>query len=118
MCGSCWAFSAVSAIEGHHFIQTGTLLSLAEQQVVDCDKTCYGCNGGWQAKAMQWNQGTALALEGDYPYTAKDGVCQTVAGTVKTTAVNNVQARSIPALKAAIEKGPVSVTVEADKAAF
>ena len=46
-CGSCWAFSATAAIEGHHAIQQGQLLSLAEQQMVDCDTSCYGCNGGW-----------------------------------------------------------------------
>ena len=46
-CGSCWAFSATSAIESSHFQATGELLNLAEQQQVDCNKNCYGCNGGW-----------------------------------------------------------------------
>lgn len=46
-CGSCWAFSAVASMEGVYQIATGNLLKFSEQQAVDCDTACYGCNGGW-----------------------------------------------------------------------
>ena len=74
-CGSCWAFSSTGAMEGAHYIASGKLESFSEQQLVDCVKTCAGCNGGLQSLAFRYLEKHNMELESVYPYTGKDGTC-------------------------------------------
>jgi hypothetical protein len=116
MCGSCWSFSATSTIESRYFIKTGYLLNLSEQEFVDCDPNSLGCNGGMAASAYQYAIENGMEEGADYPYTAKDGKCSYDRSKVhvEVTAFAWVTPKSVDQLKAAIEQGPTSVSVQAD----
>ncbi|KVH97058.1 Cysteine peptidase, asparagine active site-containing protein [Cynara cardunculus var. scolymus] len=72
--GSCWAFSVVGAIESAHALDTGELIRLSEQELVDCDNYDYGCNGGNMDTAFRWViKNGGIDTEADYPYTSGNG---------------------------------------------
>jgi cathepsin F len=78
-CGSCWAFSATENIESVWALAGNQLIQLAPQQIVDCDKTDAGCNGGDTTTAFDYVvKAGGIELESSYPYTAKDGTCKAV----------------------------------------
>jgi len=121
-CGSCWAFSAVCAIESANYLQKkmSKVPTYSEQQVVDCDKQDgnEGCNGGDMRTAMKWVEKHSLQTESDYPYKGRDGRCKSGKGVGSVTNYTNVPSGSPSQLKAAIAKQPVSVAVEADTDVF
>lgn len=56
-------------MEGQHFRKKGKLVSLSEQQLVDCSKENYGCNGGHMDLAFKYIKKTGgIEGESDYPY--------------------------------------------------
>jgi len=121
-CGSCWAFSAVGAIESLLAITTGQVTELSEQQLVDCS-TPYGnngCNGGDMFLGFKYVADHGIVVESSYPYTAADGTCNVPANvpTFHISGYRNVTANSSAALQAAVAKNPVSVAIEADTSEF
>jgi len=119
-CGSCWAFSSTGALEGANFVSTGKLISLSEQQLVDCstDYGNMGCNGGLMDAAFNYTSTHSLETETQYPYTGRDGTCKTGTGSVQNKAWSDVAANSPSQLQLAVSQGPVSVAIEADKMVF
>merc|ERR1719468_1244250 len=76
-CGSCWAFSAMAALESGYAIASGNLLVLAEQQLIDCDKNDGACNGGWPSSAYDnYLKGVGICSQDSYPIPQPDYVPQ------------------------------------------
>jgi len=122
-CGSCWSFSTTGSLEGAWEIATGKLVSLSEQQFVDCDKRDSGCSGGLMDTAFKYAEKNALCTEESYSYKGRASSCKASSCSVGipkggVTGFKDVATDDDQALMEAVAKGPVSIAIEADKSAF
>ncbi len=121
-CGSCWSFSTTGAVEGANSISKGSLISLSEQELVDCSRKYgnMGCRGGLMDNAFEYIIDNGLCTENDYPYTGKDDSCVSDKCNSVVTLTNcfDVTSQNELALKEAVSKQPVSVAIEADTRTF
>merc|ERR1712187_393050 len=96
-------------------------MGLSEQQLVDCSKQNSGCNGGLMDYAFQFYEGTSVATEASYPYTASDGRCKSsyTAAIPEGGVTGYRDISSESALHDAVANvGPISVAIEADQMSF
>ncbi|KAF4709129.1 hypothetical protein FOZ62_011235, partial [Perkinsus olseni] len=132
-CGSCWAFSATGALEGLHKNVSGELVSLSEEELIDCSSKYnnMGCVGGLPNQAFQYVADHGLESEKDYPYQSKNASplipvvlpCDSESrkDVIKAHSVShvNVKPKSKSSLLAAVASaGPISVGLDGWSKAF
>ena len=120
-CGSCWTFATTGTVESANAIFGVGLVSLAEQQLVDCVTVDDGCGGGMTYDAYTYLMDHYAYLEADYKYTATDGNCkydESKASSVTLDTYVCVQPQTPDAMKVAVAQQPVAISIDAGSDVF
>jgi len=123
-CGSCWSFSSTGSLEGAWFLKTKNLVSLSEQNLIDCSTSQgnEGCNGGFMDLAFSYvisNNG--IDTEASYPYTATGpNQCEFMRANVGADikSYHNIPSGSESDLMEATFQQPTSVAIDASHPSF
>lgn len=74
-CGSCWAFAASEVFSDRLAIQSKGAVNevMSPQDLVSCDSTNLGCNGGVLSRAWKWIAKNGICSDACYPYVSGGG---------------------------------------------
>ncbi|KAF8796073.1 Cathepsin K like protein [Argiope bruennichi] len=121
-CGSCWAFSTTGSLEGQHKKKTGKLVSLSEQNLIDCVTENNGCHGGTMDVAFEFiKKENGIDTEDSYPYEEAQDSCLFKPSGVGATCTGHaaIPTGNEKALKQAVATlGPISVAIDAHHESF
>ncbi|KAK1441949.1 cysteine proteinase [Babesia gibsoni] len=79
-CGSCWAFAAVGAVESLIIQETSKKQLLSEQELLNCEHRCFGCDGGYSDVALHYIMTKGISAADSVPYEAKESSCKVPSG--------------------------------------
>ncbi|XP_057653832.1 procathepsin L-like [Diorhabda carinulata] len=115
LCGSCWIFSGIGVLEGYNFRKTGELISLSEQNVVDCFSNT-SCLGGFPGDTLTYVQENGVSTENEYPYRDKQMSCKPSTEKIKINFItyDYINGTEEDLRKALETYGPISVSMYVD----
>jgi C1A family cysteine protease len=121
-CGGCWSFAATGGLEGAWQVAGHSLVSLSEQQFLDCDSTDSACGGGLEYQGWTALKSQGFCTESSYSYKGRKGSCAQSSCTKgipggAVTGVTHV-GKTASALQSALNSHPVSIGIQADQSAF
>lgn len=123
-CVGGWAFASTGAVEGQHFNATKKLVSLSEQNLIDCSGTQgnMGCVGGEAYQSFEYIRANGgIDTEDGYPYEDDDNQCRFQSGAVGATVTGyvNVKSKDEGALQQAVATvGPIAVAIDSSHTSF
>nr|CAD7193962.1 unnamed protein product [Timema douglasi] len=122
-CGAWWAFSAVAAVESQVRWSYPKLISLSEQNVIDCSSKygLKGCDSGTLHHTFNYILIQGINPEAHYPYTGKLGTCSFNSSDnyVILQDYSDISYADEEGLKSTVNtKGPVAVEFDASLDSF